>query len=253
MELRRYWEVFCRRKRLFLLVTGGIVILTLLWAFLTPRIYKATTKVFVKMQDSSASVISIAPSSLGKLEYTTSSNVIGTVKEMIKNKNSLKNVIDELKLVKRSGVPFSSDELLDFNLLNISIYHTGVKVAQISDSDIIEIIGFSKDPELAVKISTALTSNSLEKLKNLNREEIMNTIDILFKEASRLKHLVDDSDITIRKYLISNEAINISEKASEYVEELVSAELSLAKLSTEKKEAHPEFRGTLRKYPKNYQ
>jgi len=241
MELRRYLEVLWRRKRLFLLIAGGIVILTLLWALYATRVYKATTKVLIKIQDTTSSVSSLVPSALGKLEYTVSGNVAGTVKEMIGNKDSLNRVIDELKLLKKNGKPFSSIELLDSSLLNIFIHKTGIKIAQISDSDIIEIMGYSEDPALAVKISNAFTSHSLEMLEKLNREAIGKTIDILTKEASRLKYLVADSEETIKKYKIRNEAINIDEKASTYTGQLLNTELSIAKLSTEKKEDHPDL------------
>ena len=70
---------------------GGIVTLTLIWAFSAARIYKATAKVLIKTQDATTSLNSIVPSALTKLEFTTSGNAAGTVIEMINNNDSLNN------------------------------------------------------------------------------------------------------------------------------------------------------------------
>lgn len=245
MELRRYWKVFWRRRRLFALITGVIVILTLIWALSATHIYKATTKVFIKMQDTTTSVSSIVPTALGKLENTTSGNIAGTIREMIENKDSLNCVIEDLKLLKRNGTPLSPIELLNSGSINLYLNKTAVKVSQVTDSDIIEIMGFSKDPALAVKISNTLTSNLLKMLENLNREEIGKTIDILAKETLRLKDMVEDSEETVKRYKVNNKAINIDEKATSYTAQLVTTELSIVKMSIDKKEDHPDLKAAL--------
>lgn len=245
MELRKYWDVLRRRNRLFLIVMGGIVTLTLIWAFSAARIYKATAKVLIKTQDATTSLNSIVPSALTKLEFTTSGNAAGTVIEMINNNDSLNNMIDDLRLMKRNGIPFSSIELLDSSLLNLSINRTGVKIAQVTNSDIIEIIGFSTDTALAVKISNTVAYNTLKMLENINRDGIEKTIDILTKETSRLKYLVTDAEEIVKKYKINNEAVSLDEKVTAYMTELVTTELSIAKMSTEKNVNHPDLRAAL--------
>ena len=245
MELRKYWDVLRRRNRLFLIVMGGIVTLTLIWAFSATRIYKATAKVLIKIQDAPTSVSSFVPHDLGKLEFTTSGNAAGTVIEMINNNDSLNKMIDDLGLMKRNGAPFSSIELLDSSLLNLSINNTGVKIAQVTNSDVIEIIGFSKDPALAVKISNTVAYNTFDMLVNINRDGIEHTIDILTKETSRLKYLVTDSEDIIKKYKINNEAVSLDEKISAYMSQLVTTELSMIKMSTEKNITHPDLRAAL--------
>jgi uncharacterized protein involved in exopolysaccharide biosynthesis len=245
MELRKYWEVFWRRRRLFALITGVIVIFTLIWALSATHIYKATTKVFIKMQDTTTSVSSIVPSSLGKLDSTTSGNVAGTIREMVENKDSLNRVIEDLKLLKRNGTPLSPVELLNSGSINLYLNKTAVKVSQVTDSDVIEIMGFSKDPALAVKISNTVASNFLNMLENLNREEIGKTIAILEKETLRLKNMVEDSEETVKRYKVNNKAVNIDEKATSYTTQLVTAELSIIKMSIEKKDEHPDLKAAL--------
>jgi uncharacterized protein involved in exopolysaccharide biosynthesis/Mrp family chromosome partitioning ATPase len=245
MELRKYWDVLRRRNRLFLLVMGGIVTLTLIWAFSATRIFMATAKVVIKMQDATTIVSSIVPSALGRLEFTSSSNAVATVIEMIKNYDSLDKLIDDLKLMKRNGSPFSSIELLNSSLLNLSINKTGIKIDQVTNSDVIEIIGFSEDPAIAVKISNTITYNTLKMLESINRGVIEHTIDILTKETSRLKYLVTDSEDIVKKYKINNEAVSLDEKISAYMTQLVTTELSIIKMSTEKNVTHPDLKAEL--------
>lgn len=245
MELRRYWEVFWRRKQLFALLTGGVVFLTLVLAFTATPVYKASAKVLIKTQDITTSLTSTVSPSPGKLDYTINTNISGTVREMIENNDSVRRMIEDLNLLKKNGKPFSSIELLDPSFINLFINKTGVKIAQITESDVIQITGFSKDPAVAVKISNTLTSNFLKMLENLNREEISKTIDILTKESSRLKSLVEDSEEIVKRYKLNNMAINIDEMATSYTSQLVTTELSIVKMTTEKKEEHPDLRAAL--------
>lgn len=242
-----------RRKRLLGLVAGGIVFLTLIWAFSATPVYKATSKVLIKMQDTSASLSSIIPSSIGKFEFTSSGNAADTVIEMIDNKDSLDDMISDLKLMKGNGLPFSSLELLNPGFLKLSVNKTGVQVAQITNSDIIEISGFSKYPALAVKISDTVTNNTLKAIGNINRDAVEHTIDILTQETSRLKRLITDSEETIKNYKINNEAVNLDEKISTYTTQFINTELSIIKMSVEKKEDHPDLKAALRQiaYIKN--
>lgn len=246
MELRRYWEVFWRRKQLFALISGGVVFLTLILAFTATPVYKANTKVLIKTQDITTSLSSTVPQSQGKIDYTINTNIPGTVREMIENNNSLRRMIEELNLLKANGKPFSGLELMDSSFINLFVTKTGVKITQITESDVIQITGFSKDPAVAVKISNTLTSNFLKMLENLNREEIGKTIDLLTKESSRLKSLVEDSEEIVKQYKLNNMAINIDDMATSYTSQLVSTELSIAKMTTEKKEEHPDLRAALK-------
>lgn len=246
MELRRYWEVFWRRKHLFAFITGGVIFLTLILAFTATPVYRASTKVLIKTQDITTSLSSTVPQSQGKLDYTTYTNIPGTVREMIENNYSLRRMIEELNLLKANGKPFSGLELMDSSLVNLFTNKTGVKITRISESDVIQITGLSKDPAVAVKISNTLTSNFLKMLENLNREEIGKTIDFLTKESSRLKSLVEDSEEIVKQYKLNNMAINIDEMATSYTSQLVSTELSIAKMTAEKKEEHPDLRAALK-------
>lgn len=246
MELRRYWEVFWRRKHLFAFITGGVIFLTLILAFTATPVYRASTKVLIKTQDITTSLSSTVPQSQGKLDYTINTNIPGTVREMIENNDSLRRMIEELNLLNANGKPFSGLELMDSSLVNLFINKTGVKITQISESDVIQITGLSKDPAVAVKISNTLTSNFLKMLENLNREEIGKTIDLLTKESSRLKSLVEDSEEIVKQYKLNNMAINIDDMATSYTSQLVSTELSIAKMTAEKKEEHPDLRAALK-------
>ncbi len=245
MELRRYWEVLWRRKYLFLLISGGIVILTLAWALFASPVYMATTKVFIKIQDPPANLNSMTPSGLSRLDFTTSGNAAGTIMEMLNNHDALSDTINGLDL-KRNGVHFSSVEFLNPGFFKIAFNQTGVRIEQVTNSDVINITGFSKYPALAVNISNAVTQNALKIIGNINRNAIEKTIVILTQETSRLKSLLVDSEETIKNYMVNHEAINLSDKISDYTTQLVTIKLSIAKMSVEKKEDHPDVEAALR-------
>ncbi|WP_169728941.1 GumC family protein [Desulfatirhabdium butyrativorans] len=245
MELRKYWEVLWRRRRLFLMTMGGIVLLTLIWAFSVSPIYQATTKILVKMQDTASLINSTVPSALGKLEFTTYSNAVTTVIEMIKTHEALNNMIHDMGLTKRNGKPFSSVELLDSNLIHLTFNPIGVRIHQITNADIIEIDGFSQDPELAVRLSDQITAHALHVFNRLNREAIAAAIRALDVEIKRIEELIRDADDTIKRYKIDHDAVNLNEKIENYTSKLVTTEMSIISLSIEKKESHPDVKAAL--------
>jgi uncharacterized protein involved in exopolysaccharide biosynthesis/Mrp family chromosome partitioning ATPase len=245
MELRKYWEVLWNRKRLFVLTMGGIVLFTLIWAFSVSPIYQATTKILIKMQDTASLINSTVPSTLGKLEFTTYSNAVTTVVEMIKTHEALNDLIRDFGLTKKNGEPLSSIELLDANPIHLTFNPIGVRIHQITNSDIIEIDGFSKDPGLAVRLSERISANALHIFNKLNREAIATTIDVLGLEIARIEKLIRDADDTIKRYKIDHDAVNLNEKIENYTSQLVTTEMSIINLSVEKKESHPDVKAAL--------
>lgn len=244
MELRRYWEVFWRRKWIFVYTFGGIVILTLIWAFSSTPIYKATSKIIIRSQDRN-NLVSTVPSQMGKLNLLTSGKEMNTVVEMIEHKDSLTRVIEDLNLQKKGGKPYTYKEIIDPNFIGIITGKIGIKVKQIQDTDVFEISGLSINPALAVNMSNKLTSNFLKFMEGLNREEIAAVIALLEKECSRLKSMVETADDSINEYKVNNMAINLDDMTSSLISQFISIELSLAKLTVEKKEGHPDIKTAL--------
>lgn len=245
MELRRYWEVFWRRKGLFALIVCGIVAPTLILAFFATPVYKASTRLLVRSQDVNSLIIGTVPSSPGKFDTISNSNALGTLKLMLEDKGTVTSVINEFKLQKQTGVPFSAVEIMNAGFMNLLTKKTALTVKQVTDTEVFEISAFSADPALAVKMSERLTFHLLELREKLNREDITKGIDLLTTEVARLKGMIDDSEAAIRNYKVDNKALNIDEKATSYTSQLVNTELSLAKLAVEKREEHPDIRSAL--------
>lgn len=245
MELRRYWEVFWRRKGLFALIVCGIVAPTLILAFFATPVYKASTRLLVRSQDVNSIIIGTVPSAPGKFDTISNSNALGTLKLMLEDKGTVTRLINEFKLQKQKDVPFSAVEIMDAGLMNLLTKKTALTVKRVTDTEVFEISAFSADPALAVKMSESLTSHLLELREKLNREDIGKVIDLLTREVARLKGMIDDSEAIIRNYKVDNKALNIDEKATSYTSQLLTTELTLAKLAVEKREEHPDIRAAL--------
>lgn len=245
MELRIYWEVFWRRRWIFLYTLGLMVSLTMIWAFLSSPVYRATSKIMIRAQDTNTNIVSTVPSSAGKLNYLTSSNGIATIQAMIENSRSVTQVIEDLKLERKNGKPYSVIEILDPNFIKIIIGKIGVKVEQTEDAEVFEISGYSTNPELSANMANKLTSNFLRFSANLNKKEIGGVIGILENEISRLKAMIETSENIIKEYQLSNMSINLDDKASSLMSNLVTTELSLARLVVEKKAGHPDIQTAL--------
>lgn len=242
MELRRYWEVFRRRKWLFVLIVFGIVVPTLMLAFLGTPVYKASTRLLVRSQDVSSLVINSVPSAPAKFDTTSHTNTFGTLKLMLEDKETIIRVIREFQLQDKNGVPYSASEIMNAGFMNLLIKKTALTVNRITETDVFEISAFSTDPALAVKMSESLTSHLLKLREKLNRDEIGKVMDLLIREVARLKGMIEDSEVLIRNYKVANKALDIDEKATSYTSQLLTTELALAKLAVEKREEHPDIR-----------
>ncbi|OGP49408.1 MAG: hypothetical protein A2Y79_09825 [Deltaproteobacteria bacterium RBG_13_43_22] len=245
MELRRYWEVLWGRKILFGFVFSVIVIVTLVWALAATPVYMATTRVVVRTQDLSTDISSTTvPVAPGKL-YIESQTIPVAIKTLLENKDSISRVIKELNLTQKDGTPLTSIELMKSSFFSIISNKIGLKIKSISDSDVFEIAAYSTSPSMAVKISEAITTTSLNLFANINKEETRKTIEILTKECLRLNVLITNSENNINNYKLNNMAISVDEIATNYASQLVTTKLSIAKLSTEKKENHPDLKVAL--------
>lgn len=245
MELRRYWEVFWRRKGLFALIVCGIVAPTLILVFFATPVYKASTRLLVRSQDVNSLIIGTVPSSPGKFDAISNSNALGTLKLMLEDKGTVTRLISEFKLQKQKDVPFSAAEIMDAGFMNLLTKKTALTVERVTDTEVFEISAFSVDPALAVKMSESLTAHLLELRAKLTSEDIGKVIDLLTREVARLKGMIDDSETAIRNYKVDNKALNIDEKATSYTTQLLATEFSLAKLAVEKREDHPDIRAAL--------
>jgi capsular exopolysaccharide synthesis family protein len=227
MELRTYLEILWRRKWVFLQAVGIIVLVAVASIILMKPIYKATTQVRIDTQDilvqffSSGAGKSLLPSNLGKTTFTTPENAIGTFEAMIENNEYISKVIQELNLKHTDDLVSIRDrrnefiEVLDFinpGASKLIMQRKGVGISQVSGSDILEINGYSTSTEEAVDIANKAAASFLEFLKDTNRQKVLETYDLMEKEALRIEKDLRKAEKAVEDFKKENQAVNLDDQ-----------------------------------------
>jgi uncharacterized protein involved in exopolysaccharide biosynthesis/Mrp family chromosome partitioning ATPase len=245
VELKKYWRILVRRRNLFFSIFGGIILLSLILGFSFTPIYTATSKVLVKNIDTNTTLVSSLPTNAGKIQYIESANALGNMKALIENEDSINKVIKELNLTIR-GVPIACKAFLNPGTFSLLRNKRGVKVKQINNTEIFEIIGYSPDPSEAEDIANTVVANFLRLNKRINRRAASGVVSFLQRETKKIKESIRYFENAIKDYQVSHEAVSLENKSRELVSQLVSLEASLARMLSEKERAHPEVVATMR-------
>ncbi|KWT90945.1 GumC family protein [Candidatus Magnetominusculus xianensis] len=159
MELRRYLEIFNRRKRIFYFILSASVILSLLMLILIRPTYKASAKVLI----TKAAFANGLLAGWGLTSQTTAaSDDVKTDVELSRVKPLAQAVIDEYKLKGLFGSPLKADDFFEPSIAEnlFSLPYSVVK--QYKEAAIIEISAVSRDPELSVSIANTLSARYIE-------------------------------------------------------------------------------------------
>lgn len=245
MELKKYWRILVRRKILFFSIFGGAILISLALGFSSIPIYYASSRVLIKNNDTGATVITSIPTNTGKINYIESSNAMGNMQALIENENSVSKVIQSLGLVIK-GKPYAYKAFLNPGVFTLLKNKRGVKIKQVNETEIFEIIGYSTVPKEAEDISNEIVSNFRRLNMKINRKEVSSLVSILQRETKKIKDSIAFFENIVKEYQIKHEAIAIESKSTEMVTQLISLESSLAKMVSEKEAAHPDVVATLR-------
>ena len=244
MELKKYWRILGRRRILFFSIFGGFIFFSLLLGFSSTPIYMASSKVLIKNNDTNTTLVSSLPNNAGKMNFIESSNALGNMQAFIENEDSINKVINDLHISARN-MPFAYKAFLNQGTLSLLKNKRGVRVEQINNTEIFQIIGYSPDPSEAENIANTVVANFRRLNKRINRREAGGVISFLQRETKKIKDSIRYFENVIKDYQVSHEAVSLENKSSELVSQLVSLEASLAKMVSEKERAHPDVVSTL--------
>jgi succinoglycan biosynthesis transport protein ExoP len=178
MELRRYWEIFLRRKWVFLAVFFIIASTVITGAYCLTPAYKATAKVSIETSTALSTLLSLlsvdtkrvssAPDGAEKYELMGDDVVKATVRPL------LRQLIFNLQLRDRDHDLIEPDELIDPSLKKLILPEPYIEVEQYEDTNIIEIAAISSYAEEAMMIANTLADLYIEDQLNQKRAEYGN-------------------------------------------------------------------------------
>lgn len=203
MELKRYWDIINRRKILFIVIVGlalGIALAgPLLYQTLYGRVYYIPLRVQILKQDFGAQLVADAPADFGKL---FSENYFRNVFAIAKSEPVTQRVIDKLGLKDSKGKPYSALDFMSPGIGQVMSEQRGVTIKSLTETEILEIWGISKDPHEAARIARAYGEELGNELSDLNREMAKNLVSYYETEIPRLTKEVKQAEAEALAYQV---------------------------------------------------
>lgn len=208
-----------RRLPRILLVTLALLAATFVVLMFQPRLYESTSAILVEPR-SNAYVRTANDQASGI--WNNPAGVVSSQIELVKSRNTLLNVIDQLDLRsvpefngnqtgfsplgmitqligRRAATPNSIDETV-LNALNDRL-----TVGQQRDSAIISVSVMSEDPQLAADIANAVANAHVARRAGLSISDTADASGWLLEEINRLRVSVQEAESAVADFKVEND------------------------------------------------
>jgi succinoglycan biosynthesis transport protein ExoP len=221
------WAVVRRLPRI-ILVTLLLLGLAFVWLMFQPRLYESTASILVEPRSNfyTRSANEAAPTLTGGEAGVVSSQI-----ELVKSRDTLLRVIDQLDLRSKSefngsaggfspfalvgqilgrsnAAPVSVDEVVLGNL------YERLTVLQERDSRIISVIVRSTDPQLAADIANAVAYAHVARRAQLSLSDTAEASGWLGQEIDRLRVAVTEAETAVATFKVDNDLFTGSNNTS---------------------------------------
>jgi len=246
MELKRYLEIINRRKYLLISIVGLAMAVALagplLYQMLYGRVYYIPLRIQVNKQDFGAQLIADAPTDLGKF---FSDNYFRNVFAIAKSEPVTQRVIDRMGLKNSKGKAYSPLRFIDPGIGQVMSEQRGVKLNPLTETEIIEIWGISKDPKEAAQIANVYCEELGNELSRMNQELGTNLVNYYQTEIPRLKKELNQSESDVLQYRLKNHISDIDSYRTQLLTSQVTLENSIQATDRSLKENTQQRQSTL--------
>lgn len=156
LDLKQLIGIFWSRKLEIILIVAILVVVGVIYtmAFTTPMYSSATTLLLASSNSNQGG------DAITTTDLTLNSKLVSTYSELVKSKNVLREVIDNLQ------IEINEDEL-----------RNNVKVTSVEDTELIKISVTTKEAEVAPKIANEIAKVFIEKVKGFYNIENVQVVD----------------------------------------------------------------------------
>lgn len=204
MELKKYWEIICRRKKIILYAVVLMVVFTNLILLVTPTIYKSNAKLIFNMQEIEPFFMAGVPNEISLMRFVKSENAVGTIEELIESAPVIEGAINEMGLKDSDGEPLLMSDFLDPSFLKLLSKKAGVDINNLEASETFEIIGYSDDTATARDIAENVYENFIHEFSKRYRNEMLNAKKVIEKRLLDVKTDLTDAELKVVEYKASN-------------------------------------------------
>lgn len=236
LSLADLWNVLIRHKKMIGLTSLSLVVLSLMYCIITPKIYKAEAVILIESQEKNVEIKSVLA------EVINDQSLVPSEIQVLISRNLMAKTLADIK----ADIPedkLSPEELKEFKEGKISAALRNLDVKQIDKSRAILVAFKSRDAEFAANIVNSLTKNYIEQQISNNFEAVRLTNSWLADRVVELQNKVSESERKVEEYraqkgLINNEDgeltnedfIGLTKKLSDAKAKLADAESKLSEI-----------------------
>lgn len=218
MELKLIWEIIWRRKWVILQTFLTISLTIIIGSFLLPPVYESKSVLIVEDSSTESSLLAAIGTMAGKAtavpssEYAIANNV-----EIAKSKPIIEPIILNLQLTDRKGKLLESEDLLESGLIRKIHPDPSIEVDVVDDTDdtdLIEIVSTSTDPQEAEMIANTLAEECIKNNLRWKKEEYKNANIIITNEIEMVKNRYIMSLEEIKKFSSQQKTLDIQTEKS---------------------------------------
>jgi uncharacterized protein involved in exopolysaccharide biosynthesis len=199
LAARSFLYAVFKHRRLVIGVFLLVFMLSLIAALSRPRVYRANTKVLVKIGEAVQLAPAEAPSRSVNVPLNT--EVINTEAEIVKSRDVLARAVDRLKIKPQAGT--SIDEMIDNLRLALTVQPTPA-------SNVLTISYLGRDPERAKNMVNAITDEYLDHHNEVYRNEGVHTF--YTEQIAILEKEMKEAQQRLKKYLADNGIVDVDQE-----------------------------------------
>jgi capsular exopolysaccharide synthesis family protein len=200
IDIIAYLKVLWRRRLVMGSAIGATLLFTIIYTFLSPKIYEATTSILIQPAPEGKDAFFSAWEYMGARD-----NFIQNQAQILKSRTNLKLVVDKIR--EEHG-----DENLPIlsNPSAIMFLAYNIIVKPVERTDIIQVLVHSTNPHEAAIIANAVAVNLLEQSKNTARLEVSEVRKFLEAQLKIVENNLKGSADSLRIFKEKNKVFSLS-------------------------------------------
>lgn len=188
MELRRYWNVFWQRRKLFYWIFAVTILTALLFSLiyqyvLVGAVYKVPVYLLVMKQDYLPEFVSGSPNDLGKLN---SDNFATNALTIAESDPIMLRVAERLQLKTHSGKLYTPSDFVNGGIIKIIGMGRGVIISNTENTEVIEIDGVSTNFKEAADIANTFADEISKEVVISNKNKAQTAIKFFESEMPKM-------------------------------------------------------------------
>ena len=227
MELKRYIEIFWRRRRLIVLTISIMAGCPMLAYFIMSPIYSVSARLLINPENIqpgffSQSPVQQFPNNFGKVSYLEARDVIDTYMTMAKGSPLINKIINDLDIRDRKGRLLGvKDFIVTIPRLPKFIFwqKKGLKITRMQAAEIIEFTGYSTDRDEAAKIANLVANTFTDFLVKLSKNDAVNVRKVLEKEIVKIEKKKEQAEEEEQRFRVRENIINIDNQINTLISE----------------------------------